>query len=58
MFSIINRTVPLHAYAHHDLKQASTSNQKAAVAPRILVGQVQLALRQPPPPIPQPPVTE
>ena len=47
-----------HAYPHNDLIQASTSNQKAAVAPRILVGQVQLALHQPPPPIPQPPATE
>ena len=53
MFSII-----LHAYANYDLIQASTSNQKAAVAPRILVGQVQLALRQPPPHIPQPPAKE
>jgi hypothetical protein len=59
MFSIINRTLSLtRVYAHHDLIQASTSNQKAAVAPRILVGQVQLALHQPPPPIPQPPATE
>jgi hypothetical protein len=50
---------PLHAYMlNHDLIQASTSNQKAAVAPRILVGQVQLALHQPPPLIPQPPATE
>jgi hypothetical protein len=58
MFSIINRLPLTRVCSHNDLKQASTSNQKAAVAPRILVGQVQLALRQPPPPTPQPPATE
>jgi hypothetical protein len=40
------------------LNQASTLNRRAAFAPRILVGQVQLALLQPPPPILQPPATE
>jgi hypothetical protein len=58
---VLNHQSPFpytRVYSHNDLKQASTSNQKAAVAPRILVGQVQLALRQPPPPTPQPPATE
>ncbi len=54
MFSINNRT---RVYSQYH-KQASTSNQKAAFAPRISVGQVQLALRRRPPPIPQPPATE
>ena len=57
-FNYQSHTFPNTRMLNYDLIQGSTSNQKAAVAPRILVGQVQLALHQPPPPIPQPPATE
>jgi hypothetical protein len=59
MFSINNRTVPDYAFTHNHLKhQVSTSNQKAAFVPRILVGQVQTVLHRPLLPILRLPATE